>query len=528
MEMQDIIISGGLIADGSGAEPYPGGVAVRDGLITRVGDVSGLHARQTLDAAGLVIAPGFIDAHCHSDVSFIMDKRSQSRIFQGVTTEVCGQCGDSYFPCLPEKRELISSRAELPREEEWAAESFEAFRSHVIRRGIQMSTNLCQLVGHGALRSGVMGKADRAPDASELYTMCRLLERDLAGGAWGLSLGLEYSPGCFSGTDELAALACVVKRHGGIVTVHMRDEGQAIFDAVGEVIEIGRRSGARMHISHLKIDRPVNWGRAREVWELIESARREGIALTADVYPYTASCTGITNRCPKWAIEGGVQSAARFLRSERRGEILAHLAGRFPDAEWARRCLISNTYSRFPEAEGKTLLELSEMLRVSYAEAAAELIERTDGLADCIFFSIDERDLDYFIRRDVCIGSDGKGYPLDPALVGSEKPHPRYYGAIVRFLRLAREQSLCPVGKAVRRVTADAADMLGLADRGRLVPGLAADITVFDAAGVSDKATYLDPFRRPDGIVHVVVNGHTALCGGVETQACAGEYILSR
>ena len=526
--MEDIIINGGLIADGSGTEPYPGGVAVRDGRITRVGDVSDLRARETLDAAGLVVAPGFIDAHCHSDVSFIMDVRCQSRIFQGVTTEVCGQCGDSYFPCLPEKRELISSRAELPHEEEWAAESFESFRSHVLRRGLKMSTNLCQLVGHGALRAGVMGRADRAPDKRELDAMCRLLERDLAAGAWGLSLGLEYSPGCFSDTAELAALARVVQRRGGIVTVHMRDEGQAIFDAVNEVIEIGRRSGARMHISHMKIDRPVNWGRAREVWDLIEDARREGIRLTADVYPYTASCTGITNRCPKWAIEGGVESAASFLRTERRGEILSHLAGRFPDAEWARRCLISNTYARFPEAEGKTLLEISEMLHLPYAEAAAELIERTGGLADCIFFSMDERDLDLFIRRDVCIGSDGKGYPLDPASVGSEKPHPRYYGAIVRFLRLAREQELCSVGEAVRRVTAAAADMLGLSDRGRLAPGLAADITVFDPAAVSDRATYLDPFQRPDGIVHVIVNGLPALRSGVETRACAGGYILKR
>lgn len=528
MEMQDIIIKNGLVADGSGAEPYPGGVAVKDGLITRVGDISCLCARETLDAAGLVIAPGFIDAHCHSDVSFIMDERCQSRILQGITTEICGQCGDSYFPCLPENRRYISSRAELPHEEEWAAEGFDAFRSHVRLRNVKMSTNLCQLVGHGALRSGVMGKADRAPDKSEFETMCRLLERELSAGAWGLSLGLEYSPGCFSETGELIALARVVQHCGGIVTVHMRDEGRDIFGAVEEVIEIGRRSGARMHISHLKIDRPVNWGRAREVWELIENARGEGIRLTADVYPYTASCTGITNRCPKWAIEGGVESAARFLRTERRGEILEHLAGRFPDSEWARRCLISNTYARFPEAEGKTLLEVSEMLRLSYAEAAAELIERTDGLADCIFFSMDERDLDFFIRRDVCIGSDGKGYPLEPALVGSEKPHPRYYGAIVRFLRLARERRLCTVGEAVRRVTSSAAVMLGLAGRGSLVPGFAADITVFDPGSVADRATYLDPFQRPDGIVHVVVNGRAALRGGVETCVSAGEYILRR
>lgn len=524
--MQDIIIYNGMIADGTGADLYPGGVAVKDGIITHVGDVSTLTAKQMIDAQGHVIAPGFIDAHCHSDVSFIADDRVESRVYQGITTEVCGQCGDSYFPCLAENIGNISTKNELPHEEEWAAVDFCSFLSHVESAGKKMATNLCQLTGHGALRAGVMGYDGRRPNDRELALMCELLDRSLSEGSWGLSLGLEYTPGCFADTQELCALAEVVKKHGGIVTAHMRDEGPAIFDAVSEIIEIGRKTGVKVHISHLKIDRPVNWGKAAKVWQLIEDAKESGVNISADVYPYTASCTGITNRCPKWSIDGGVERAAAFLKSARRQEIIDHLAGRFPNEEWARRCLISSTNGRLSDVEGKTLCDVAKERKTSYAEAAAELIVETNGHTDCIFFTMDEGDLDFFLRQDVGIGSDGKGHPFDPSLVGSEKPHPRYYGALVRFLRLARENCICSTAEAVRRITAKAADMLGLADRGRLKTGLAADITVFDSVTVADTATYLDPFQKPVGIDHVIVNGKIALFNGQQTSERAGKYIL--
>lgn len=524
--MQDIIVYNGMISDGTGSDLYPGGVAVKDGMITYVGDVSLLTAEKMIDARGHVIAPGFIDAHCHSDVSFIADDRSQSRIYQGITTEVCGQCGDSYFPCLAENISNISTKNELTNDEEWADVSFNGFLSHVKRSGKAMSTNLCQLTGHGALRAGVMGYDDRAPSGQELSLMCELLDRSLCDGSWGLSLGLEYTPGCFADIHELCALAKVVKKHGGIVTAHMRDEGQVIFDAVREIIEIGRKTGVKVHISHLKIDRPVNWGNADKVWKLITDAKERGVNISADVYPYDASCTGITNRCPKWSIEGGVESAAAFLKSTRRQEIIDHLAGRFPDEDWAKRCLISSTNGRLSGVEGKTLYDVASRWGVSYAEAAARLIIETDGHTDCIFFTMDEKDLDFFLKQDVGIGSDGKGHPFDPSLLGNEKPHPRYYGAFVRFLRLARENSICTTAEAVRRITSKAADMLGLTDRGRLIEGLAADITVFDPDTVSDTSTYLDPFQKPVGIDHVIVNGKLALYCGEQTNERSGKYIL--
>ena len=524
--MEDIIIKNGRIVDGTGKTAYMGGVAITNGKLTAVGDVSHLTAKKTIDAKKKVISPGLIDAHCHSDISFLLDDRSESRIYQGVTSEVCGQCGDSYYPCMPERIANISTKLYLKCDEEWADVSFDGFLRHAAREKKRMATNLCQLVGHSTLRAGVMDYEDRAPTAKELERMQRFLDADLSRGAWGLSLGLEYTPGCFAHADEFNALAEVVKTHDGLVTAHMRSEGDYLREAIAEIISIGKAAGVRVHISHLKIDRPVNWGKAAEFWRMIEEARASGVAISADMYPYNASCTGITNRCPKWAIEGGVESAAKFLKGPRREEILEHLRGRFPDREWAKRCLITTTYGLFPEADGKSLLEIAEMLNLPYAEAAAELIERSNGNALCIFFTMDEQDVDYFLRQDIGICSDGYGLPLDPALLGSERPHPRSYGSLTRFLRLARETGICTLEEAVRRVTSKAADMIKLPDRGRLIPGLAADVTVFDPDTVSDTATYLNPFQKPVGVDTVIVNGEIALENGVQTAARAGKFLM--
>ena len=515
--MQDIIIRGGMIADGTGGRLFRGDVAVCDGKITRIGDLTGEQAKETLDASGLIVAPGFIDSHAHSDTCFARDGSCASKLYQGVTTEISGQCGLSPFPALADR---------LDREEAWQAESFDAFVRRFEKSGLGMAVNQAMLVGHGQLRAGVMGCEDRAPSDEELSEMKRLLRRDLDAGAWGMSLGLEYSPGFFAGADELGALGEVVAGYGGLIPCHMRSEGLMIDEAIDELITVGRASGAHVHISHLKVDNFRVHGRAGEIWQKIEAAQRAGVNLTADMYPFVASSTTLTIRCPKWSQDGGGQAVVDFLKGPRRQDVIEGIRSHYFSRERAKTCLFSDDAGFWPQIVGKTLDQVAEELLGTddYAEAAAEVLIRTQGKASCIFFVMSEEDMLYFLAQDVGIGSDGYSLPGDPQKVGF-RPHPRSYAAIAEFFRLAREKKLCPLEEAVRRVTSKPADMIGLKDRGRLKVGYAADITVFDAEKFAPRATYLSPVALAEGVRHVVIGGGVALRDGVQTDARCGQFL---
>ena len=269
----DIIIRGGTIIDGTGRPRFRGDVAIQEGKIAALGDLSHSRGRQELSAEGLIVAPGFIDAHAHSDTAFTRDDSGASKLYQGVTTEISGNCGDSPFPAAPGEKDP------------WQLPSFSDFLDAFRERGCRMAVNQALLVGHGTLREAVIGEGNRAASPAEMAEMQRLLHRDLEAGAWGLSLGLEYAPGCFADQAELNALGQTVAEAGGIVTCHMRSEGLHIDSALAELAEIGRSSGAHVHASHLKLDNYTVHGRASQVWDFIERVNREGIQFTADTYP---------------------------------------------------------------------------------------------------------------------------------------------------------------------------------------------------------------------------------------------------
>jgi len=509
--MEEIIIRGGMIVDGTGAPGYRGDIAVSGGKITAMGDLNNMQAEKYLDAEGLIVAPGFFDAHAHSDTSFLQDDSCASKLYQGVTTEITGQCGASPFP------------APAGTKGKW--ESFSAFVSE-FESHHQMAVNQAMMVGHGTLRSCVMGKADRAPSSEEMERMKALLRREMQSGAWGLSLGLEYSPGFFAGREELTELGKVVKEFDGIIPCHMRSEGRQIHAAMEELFEIGRVSGARVHISHLKLDHYSVHGQAEKVWAYVEKARAEGVRASADLYPFLASCTGLTIRCPAWALEGGDERVAVHLQGERRSEIIESLRSHYFSAQRAETCLFNDDDGCWPEIVGKTLRYVAEELlhTTDYAEAAAEVLMRTGGNANCIFFVMDEGDMLFFLRQDTGIGSDGWALSGDPEKI-SNKPHPRSYAAITEFFRLNREKGICSLEEAVRRVTSKAADMLGMKDRGRLLPGMAADITVFDEKEIAPRSTYLDPVQLSKGVRHVLVNGQSALENGRQTALRPGRFL---
>ncbi len=522
--MEELIIRGGTVIDGTGAPRYKADVAVSGGRITAIGDLSGVTAEKELDATGYMVAPGFIDAHSHSDTAFLRDSSGASKLYQGVTTEVSGQCGSSPFPALPER--LKKTTADLGEKDDWYCRSFDEFVKKFEASKYEMAVNQAILVGHGSLRAGTIGYEDRQVTPEELEQMKTLLRKDLQDGAWGMSLGLEYSPGFFASSEELRELGKVVKEFDGLIPCHMRNEGLEIDAAIEELLSVGRASGVHVHVSHLKVDNYKVHGRAPEVWAILEKAREEGVNVTADMYPFIASCTSLTIRCPQWSKEGGGSAVVNFLQGPRRQEVIEGIRTHYFNAERAETCLFNSDGGLWPEIVGKTLRYVAEELlhTTDYAEAAAEVLVRTQARAGCIFFVMSEEDMLYFLSKDVGIGSDGYAYSGDPEKVPG-KPHPRSYAAISEFLRRAREHKLCSLEEAVRRITSKGADMIGLKDRGRLQEGLVADITVFDPETIAPRATYLDSIQLSQGVRHVVIAGGVAMENGEQTGLRAGKFL---
>ena len=318
----------------------------------------------------------------------------------------------------------------------------------------------------------------------------------------------------------------MVKEYDGIVTCHMRSEGLHIREAIRELTDVGRASGAHVHVSHLKLDNYRVHGRAPEVWAMLEAARAEGVRVTADMYPYTASCTTLTIRCPQWSLDGGNEALLGFLEGPRRQEIVEGIRIHYFNAERAETCLFSDDGGLWPEIVGRTLRFVAEEIlkTTDYAWAASEVILRTEAQATCIFFVMSEQDMLYFLSHDVGVCSDSRAMSGDPAKVRT-RPHPRAYGATAEFFRLVREKQFCTLEEAVHRVTGKTAECFGITDRGTLSVGKAADITVFDPDRIAPRATYLDPVQLAVGVRHVTVNGGIAMKDGVQTAYRGGKFL---
>lgn len=526
--MYDILLKNGLVFDGTGTKGYRADVAVENGKIAAIAEhIDAGLAAETVDVAGLIVAPGFIDIHSHSDVCFINDERCEAKLYQGVTSELSGQCGGSVFPCLPENKEKLSGIGKTKKGSVLAC-SLEEFVRGVEARGERMSTNQLPLVGHGTLRAGVIGYEDRKATAEELMTMRRLLAADMATGAWGMSLGLGYTPGLSADQSELCELGLEVAPYDGIITSHMRNQGEGTPASVEEMCAINRYSGARVHIAHYKASGEACHGRAPEWVDLVHRARANGVSITADLYPYTAASSGITNSFPKWSIKGGKKHVLEILDGEERDRLIGELEEKFSTAEKAEKLLVVHTNGVFPDADGKTLEQISRAWGMSRVDALVRLTVGTKTRAKCVSFSMSEKDVDYMLaQNDFSIGSDGSCYSFDPAL-NKGKPHPRSFGTFPRFLRLAREKGFCTPEIAVRRISGQSADYIGIKDRGYIKTGLVADIAVFDWDRVTDKATYENPFQKPEGIVHVLMDGKFALRNGVQTEQRLGKILLKR
>ena len=525
--MDDLLIRGGLVIDGSGAPGREADVAVLDGRIAAVEPRSARPARRVIDARGHVVAPGLIDIHTHSDFTLPLNQRAESKIRQGVTLEVVGNCGFSVAPVLPgraqmQREYLASSAPSLEFRETTFAAYVAAFPA--------TSVNVILQVGHNTLRLMTAGLENRPVTAAELGTMERMLEEALAAGAWGLSSGLFTAPGNFADAAEIHALARVLRRHGAAYSTHMRDESDHIFEAVREAIAVAETTGVHVQIAHLKLSGVNNWGGAAKLLAEIEAARRRGLPVDCDAYPYDTATNPLRNLLPRWVMEGGIPAMlerlrVRDVRTRIRGEIarsgLTNF-GRIPSWDVVRVAISP----QMPENAGRTLGDIARSRSVDPIDAVADYVVADRGETRILITSMTDADVREITRAPwVTVGSDGNALAVT-GITGQGKPHPRYYGTHAHVLGpYVRDLRLLTLETAVAKMTGVAARALGLRDRGVLHPGAWADVVIFDPARIADRSTYEEPHRYATGVSTVLVNGEVTIDGGDHTGALSGRVI---
>lgn len=525
----DLIIRGGEVFDGSGAPPRRADVGIREGRITDLGDLGPAQAEHELDASGLAVAPGFIDTHTHSDLVWELGREHEDvaagTIRQGVTTEICGNCGFTPFPCTPERRDDLARHSAILGSQTLDWTDLAGFAEHA--RAAGHFANLGPLVGHGSIRVGVMGFEDRAPRPEELATMRRLTEEAFEQGAVGLSSGLIYMPGVYARTEELIDLAATVQRHGRPYVSHIRGESGGVMGAVEEAIRIGREASVPAHISHHKAAGRPNWGRTADTLRLVDRVRAEGSDVTLDVYPYTAGSTLLHALLPPWSQEGGAAGIlARLDDRESRRRILEEVEESFQTTAnglglsgWDEVAI--STAPQHPETEAHRVTELADGAGRPVGEWVLDLIAAERCQATMVVYTMDEEDVRRVLSHQAAmIGSDGIPLP--------GKPHPRWAGTFARVMgHYARELGTLELATAIKKATRDSAERFGLRDRGSLEVGRWADVVVFDPAEIADRATYADPLLPPVGVPHVIVNGVVAVEDGRLTGRRPGTVLLA-
>jgi len=532
--MFDLLIRRVRVVDGTGTPAVIADIGLQGDAIVALGGLEPVQADGVIEASGLMAAPGFIDMHTHSDWTLPGNRKAESKIRQGVTTEVIGMCGSSPapLPADPQRREQWMTRASA--NQPWLTWEWEGFGQYLdhLRQGIAL--NVVPLVGHGTLRVAAVGWEYRPPTEEELATMEGLVAQAMDEGAWGYSTGLIYPPSCYAQTAELIALARVAAQRNGFYFSHIRGEGATHLEAIREVIAIIEGAGLRpeaqpkglpAEIAHFKAAGRPYWGQLPQAIRLVEEARGRGLDITADRYPYTASSTGLTALLPDWVHEGGRDALlARLADPATRARIREEVIARREGIEWGE-VMISSCPPQ-PACEGLTLDDLAQEREVEPVDAALDLLQEAEAQVSMIQFSMSEENLQEVLRQPwVMIGSDGSS--LAPyGEMGKGKRHPRSYGTFVRVLgKYVRQEGLLSWEGAVRKMAALPAQKLGLTDRGLLKVGRKADIVLFDPDSVGDRATFTEPYQYPTGIEYVLVNGQVVIERGEHTGALPGQVL---
>jgi N-acyl-D-amino-acid deacylase len=523
----DILLRNGTVVDGTGGPPRQADVAIAGGVIVEVGDLSAADAARVFDVPDMVVAPGFIDIHTHSDVTVLLDPRGESKIHQGVTTEVTGNCSFSPFPFSPDKLDL--------------------HRDHLYRIGDGVpdltwhdlggyaaavdanppALNVAPLAGHGTIRVAVLGVDQRDPTPEELDRMKQLLATSLDQGAFGMSTGLTHVPSAYGSEAEVTELVKVVASRDALYATHSRGGSGRPFGGTEEAIRTAMAAGARLQASHAAINHPDHWGRAADNLALIDEARAAGLDAAIDVYPYDASSSSLTQYLPPWVQDGGTEAMRARLADpaalERAERDLA--AGWFGGIPWLwDRVVFDRIGPGYEQYVGLSIEAAAAQAGMTPAAFTLRVCLDHGNYPRVVLFYRTEKDMMTFLSHHTAVvGSDGSALPLDQ---GAKRPHPRSFGTFPRiFGRYVREKGLLTLPEAVRKTSSGVADRLQLTDRGYIRAGQAADIVVFDPSTIADRATFENPAQAPVGIEHVIVNGELTVENGDQTGARAGRVL---
>jgi N-acyl-D-amino-acid deacylase len=527
----ELIIRNGTIYDGRGGAPYKGDIAVAKGRVVAIGKVDGYQADRQLDAKGLAIAPGFINVLSWAPDSLIYDGRGMSDIEQGVTLEIFGE-GNSYGPLNKVSREeMIKTQGDIRFDVTWT--TLGEFLDHLVKQGV--SPNVASFVGATTIREHEVGFADRAPTAAELARMQDLVRASMREGALGVGSSLIYAPAAYAKTDELIAITKAAGEFGGAYISHIRSEGDRFLEALDELITITRAAKVHGEAYHLKAAGQQNWPKMQQAIARIEAARKEGLSISANMYPYTAGATGLDAAMPPWVQEGGIDAWVERLKDPKiRARVLDEM--RKPAKDWEslylkagspdRILLIGFKNTALKPYTGKSLAEVAKLRGRSPEDTVLDLVIEDHTRVGTAYFLMSEDNVKLGLSQPwVSIGSD-EGTPAPEKVFLLSNPHPRAYGAFARFLgHYVRDEKVATLQDAIRRITRLPAENFKLKERGCIDAGCHADIVIFDPAAIADKATFAKPHQYSVGVAHVFVNGVQVLKDGEHTGSKPGEVV---
>ena len=522
----DIVIKDGQVYDGLGGPPSAADVGIGQGYVRSIGKLGNPRGAAIIDARRLAVCPGFIDVHDHSDLGLLANPNAESAVHQGITTLVSGQCGSSPFPSIPATRDEQKQNAAEVYGVDWDWDDMAGFLTRLERRGL--AVNYATLVGNGQIRGAVVGLADRPATAAEIERLKGLLSEHLRAGAFGLSSGLEYQPSGFARPEEIIELCRVVAGFSGVYATHMRDEGDGLLESLAESIAAARASGVKLQISHFKTAYLRNWPKLDAALARLEQARREGLDVFCDRYPYIAASTGLSFYFPAWAKEG---TTGDFLDRLRDPALEPRLRGHLEEqrkklGSWENVVISSVVSEKNRRLQGLDISRAArEAGRDPYSFMKDLILEERDNVG-MVTFIMNEDNLRRILAHPlVGVGCDGSAV-APYGILSRNKPHPRNYGTFPRTLgKYVRDEKLLPLEAMIRKITSLPAARFGFSRRGALKPGYHADIVVFDPERIEDKATWQDPHQYPEGIGFVIVNGRITVDHNRHTGVLAGQVL---